>query len=230
LLAATDAQRLRLWQVGDPARVQRLGPRSAGVCLAFAPDGKRLAAGDADGSLRLWDVEEEPSLAAAVARAAGRLQAAAFSPDGRTLVTVHSRGALRWWDASALTERRGAGETGVNSPLLFSPDGQRLAYSNFAAPVILELATRQQTLLGGYPSGLRSATFAPDGLTLATGGQDDLVRLWNVATGQEIGAFSASDHGNRALAFAPDAAFLAAGGADGLLRFWHAAPTPGTHP
>jgi WD40 repeat protein len=63
--------------------------------------------------------------------------------------------------------------------------------------------------------------FSPGGRTLATACFDNTVKLWNVATQQELATLRRSDHG-RGAAFSPDGNTLAALSADGVLKRWRA--------
>jgi WD40 repeat protein len=66
--------------------------------------------------------------------------------------------------------------------------------------------------------------FSPDGATLATAGANGGIRLWDVATQQEIGApMTAGPGAVYALAFSPDGATLATAGGDGRARLWNVA-------
>jgi WD40 repeat protein len=63
--------------------------------------------------------------------------------------------------------------------------------------------------------------FSPQSKVVATGGEDTMVRLWNVATQRQIGApLNGHDGEINAVAFSPDGKTLASGGADGTARLW----------
>ncbi|HBE34353.1 MAG TPA: WD40 repeat domain-containing protein, partial [Cyanobacteria bacterium UBA11368] len=61
----------------------------------------------------------------------------------------------------------------------------------------------------------------PDGRTLASAGRDG-VRLWDIRTGQQIGAIPGYSDWVQTLAFSPDGQLLATGGYDGTIRIWQA--------
>jgi WD40 repeat protein len=64
--------------------------------------------------------------------------------------------------------------------------------------------------------------FSPDGKTLATGGHDHVVKLWNVSTRQEVATLRGHEGNVHSLAFSPDGTILASGSDDGTVRLWRA--------
>jgi WD40 repeat protein len=93
--------------------------------MAFGPDGRTLAIGSVDATVRLWDVATRRTTAVLEPRS-GYVYSVASSPDGRTLAT--SSGVLQLWDVA--TGRIVAilhGNTNLVSSMAFSPDGQLLA-------------------------------------------------------------------------------------------------------
>ena len=70
-----------------------------------------------------------------------------------------------------------------------------------------------------HVSGITALVFSPDGYTLASGGWDNTVRLWDIARGALLWA-SGPTGGVNCIAFAPDGHLLVTGGNDTLVRFW----------
>ena len=93
--------------------------------MAFSPDGKRLASGSADGTVKVWDAltgQETLTLKGHN----GRVASVAFSPDGQRIASGSRDGTVKVWDAltgqETLTLK---GHTKGISSVVFSPDGQR---------------------------------------------------------------------------------------------------------
>ena len=101
-------------------------------CLAFAPDGRRLAAGHYDGSIRLWDVIAGTLLEEM--QTEGVVESLAFSPDGSVLATGsgYSDHAIRLWDAQTGELLRVLeGHPGAVDNLAFSKLGDFLASGSY---------------------------------------------------------------------------------------------------
>lgn len=82
----------------------------------------------------------------------------------------------------------------------------------------------QRSLLLGHTAGVSAVEFSSDGQLVATGGADNTVRLWDVLTGQLVGAPLAGHPGQiREIAFSPDGDLLAAASSDGSVRMWRLA-------
>jgi WD40 repeat protein len=205
---------IEIWHLTTGALVTAWPGHPDGVSVVtFSPDGKRLASGTTNGEVKIWDFESRREVARTGPMDC-HLFCLAFSPDGKTLAASGKSSRVWLWNAITGAEVRQLGGHGDPVPsVAFSPDGKLLATTTFLANEarLWELPSGKELApLKGHVSGVTAVAFSPDGKTLATGGFDNKVKLWSVATHQELVTLSL-DNLYPTLRFSPDGRTLMLG-------------------
>jgi RNA polymerase sigma factor (sigma-70 family) len=219
---------VRLWdtatgkelrQLPMPAKKLHWYKEKGFQCVEFAPDGKTLVTGGADGALRFWDPATGKELRH-IADFADGPHHIAFAPDGKSLAVVDSMQIIRLLDRASGKDRvPSLGHLDRVSSICATPDGQMVATISqdntlrFWEPATgRELRRREVSVDNTKFSGLR-----PDGQTYVTVGPEKLYRLNDLATGKERAIL----HGHQSpfpCELSPDGKTLASVNADKEVR------------
>ena len=196
--------------------LRTLSGHSAPVtCVAFSPDGARIASASYDNTLRVWDRATGQELHLFNEDSSG-VTGVAFSPDGAQIASIGFDHALKLWDVAsgrvlANLKRNGSGAAKI-------ADGkQRASAGNDQDPKSWDPATTQELHL---LKGSSCVAFSPDGTKIATASDDNIVMLWDAVKRQEICAFEGHSGTANSVAFSPNGALLASASHDHTVKLW----------
>jgi WD40 repeat protein len=202
---ATADGKARLWDVATVRRRRDLDVSGAGG-LVFAPDGKTVVSWrtvGAEGRVTRWDAATGKILGWPCGTRVEPVHALAFSPDGKTLASVtdlpydprrnRTDSLIRLWDVDLCRARLAFRYEGDwVSCLAFMPDGKALAAGDSNAGIVLWDAGTGKELRRLKLGGCSCLAFAPDGKAIAAGSsQNEVVSLWDVATGERLATLPA---------------------------------------
>jgi eukaryotic-like serine/threonine-protein kinase len=209
-LAASDGMTITLWDTASGQETFSLAGHGGSVnCVAFSPDGARLASASDDTTIRLWDV--------ATGRLTGTLKGHTkgvvylkFSPDGSRLASTGMEMKVRVWDVATGLETC-TRLTEVSTSAAFSPDGSRIVFPcNDRTVTVWNTANGQERLrLKGHRAPVWLVVFSPDGARIASGDQDGTIKVWDSATGLETTTIKGHTGLAGSLEFSPDHSQLA---------------------
>ena len=196
--------------------------------LSLSLDGKTLATGSSDNTVKLWDMETQANIGTLEGHL-NYINAVSFSPDGMRLASCSGDNTVRLWDMETHTEiaTLGGHERSVLG-VAFSPDGTRLASGgrgelNDADGQVKLWEVETQTniaTLEGHTGLVWSVAFSSDGKTLATASSDATVKVWDVETQTNIATLEGHEDSVLSVAFSLDGKTLATGSSDNTVKLW----------
>ncbi len=189
--------------------------------MAVSNDGKFLAAGADDGTVKYWDLAAEKVLWTLNAHLTP-IWAMAISPIGDYLATGSDDGLTKIWDLSTQKEVRVLPKIGGVRALAFDPDGKRLLTGGRDGSVkVWDVATGEEIgKTAGHSSLVAAVAFSPDGKTIASASADKTIKVWDAATRQLKVTLARHESGIYAIAFSPKDRYLVSGGWDRTVRLW----------
>ena len=218
--------------VADAGRVHQIAlmlPGANAHSAVFTPDGLLLAAGFADGSVKLVGVPNGVVVKTLVGHTK-TAQMVALSSDGKTLASGSFDNTIKLWDlASGLESRTLVGHLNPVLSVALSPDGRTMASTAWSPPdsgtandgvILWNVDTGLELARFEGQGSVNSVAYSPNGKTVLAGGAGDInLAIWDIESRRVVREFPTS-LGIWVVAYSPDGGLAVAGSYDGSIAVW----------
>ncbi|PSB45763.1 serine/threonine protein kinase [filamentous cyanobacterium Phorm 6] len=194
---------IKIWNLRSGELLRTLRGHSDNVnAVVFSPDGKILASGSSDATSKVWDVESGKLLRTLSGLNVG-VNSVAIAPDGQILASVSNDYTIKLRN-------------------LHTGSLLRILNTNYAkGKGVTNLGTNEAVhILQNYVSRGDSVAISGDGLTLASGCDDNTINIWNLQTGEMLSTLKGHSGTVYSVAIAPSGNLLASGSADETIKIW----------
>ncbi len=205
---------VRLWSVVTGLEFRTITETTVPDIVSFQDDNTLVVKGQNQTAIKLWNVATGQKLPSPCKENADGEVCVAMSLDGKTAASSLNGGrTIKLWDVASGRELRPLlplkDDDGM-SRVTFSPDGKTVAsVSGYRTIKLLNVASGKELTLGTHSSSVSKIVFSPNSkrmASLSSGGGDTTnnLKLWNVATGQELRIPGEHSSHVGSVAFSPD--------------------------
>jgi WD40 repeat protein len=209
---------VKIWDVKTGRELRTINADQIPMAVDFSADGRVIGTVGAMGQISLWDVQSGSKLRDLTSAPMGAFNPANIKPG--QMPNMNDIAAMM----TNVIGNMSAGTVSKVTSLAFSSDGRMLATGGVESKANIDIAA----MMSGAMSGQRQkkGSKAPDpadmmkDLKVESVGE---VKLWDVATGREIGAIKGHGRGVTKVAFSRDGKLLATAASDNTIKIWDVA-------
>ena len=224
------SSQIKIWDVKNGRELRSLTTTEIPMELGFTGDGRLLATAGSSGQISLWDAQSGSKLRDLTSSPLASFTAPVIKPGQIKPGQMPTMPNLA--DISAMMTNvlggLSAGTMGRSvTSLAFSSDGRMLATGGFETKTNIDFAAMMSGAMNQKPQkGSKKSSKPPDpndlmkDLKVETVGQ---VKLWDVASGREIGAIKGHGRGVSNVIFSHDGKMIATGATDNTIKIWDVA-------
>lgn len=206
--------------MGDPKL--RAGPVWT---VAWSPDGTRIASGDENHRVQVWDSSTGKMLFV-YDKHRGPINALSWSPDGTRIASASDDGTVQVWDAMSGQQKSIYRAHSHNvTAVLWTTDSQSVVSADADNVIRVWDAGSGNVfwLYEGHTDTINTLAWSPGNTTLASASNDKTVRLWgswDSSTGKLVYTYHGHTDAVLAVTWAADGTRIASGGSDKAVRIW----------
>ena len=176
-LASAQTNRAKIWDIKKELPIKLIRTNERISSIAFSPDGKNLAIG-CENTIFMWHIKS----GTIVTLLHKNFQSFAFSADGKMLASENGDGLIKIWDVflpRKINDFQLKVGPNKNLSLDFCPDNTTIALGNDEKIILWNIKSNNKKVIIPSPTSVvRSLSFSPDGMILASASSDGIIRLW----------------------------------------------------
>lgn len=196
------------------------------LCVACAPDGKSIASGSSDHTIRIWDVRTGQMVKEPLKGHSDQVTSLGYSHDGTRIVSGSCDSTIRIWDVHTgqMIGEPLRGHTKQITSVWYSHSGTRIV-SFSKGNTIRFWDTHTGEMIGepreGFGEQITSVVHSPDGTHFACGHCNSTIQIWDMHTGKMVGEpLVGHTDWVTSVGYSYDGSRIVSGSADNTIRIW----------